>query len=172
MASTNKTPHLGLCQWEATDPFLREDMNGDFARIDEAFGNLPRQKLFDVTFDGTVSMVQLDCSEIDMEQFAELEIFCDFGSGRRYMRINEIAASNYFNGTSGSGSYASSLTLDTGKNRLLIFKEQFMHRYENVDYKDYLKRTYAPTLNSLEFFGSVNYPFVKGDRISVWGVRR
>ena len=34
MASTNKTPQLGLNQWAAGDPVLREDFNADNVKIE------------------------------------------------------------------------------------------------------------------------------------------
>jgi len=39
MASANKTANLGLSQWEAGEGLFREDLNADFAKIDEALGN-------------------------------------------------------------------------------------------------------------------------------------
>ena len=36
MASTNYTELLGLCQWEAQDPVLREDFNADNRKIEAA----------------------------------------------------------------------------------------------------------------------------------------
>ena len=38
MASTNKTENIGLNQWVASDPVLREDFNADNAKIDAALG--------------------------------------------------------------------------------------------------------------------------------------
>lgn len=40
MASTNKTPKLGLNQWAAGDEVLRTDFNGDNAKIEAAVGPL------------------------------------------------------------------------------------------------------------------------------------
>lgn len=33
---STKTEHIGLHQWESTDPFLREDFNQDHGLIDTA----------------------------------------------------------------------------------------------------------------------------------------
>ena len=38
----NFTQNYGLHQWEPTDPFLREDFNGDFSTIDAALGRAER----------------------------------------------------------------------------------------------------------------------------------
>lgn len=40
MASTNKTPNLGLNQWLLTDPFQVEDFNADNAKLDAVIGAL------------------------------------------------------------------------------------------------------------------------------------
>ena len=40
--STNTTPNLGLSQWEAGDPVLREDFNRDNAALDAACAAIPR----------------------------------------------------------------------------------------------------------------------------------
>ena len=41
MASTNKTPKLGLNQWEPGDSVLREDFNGDNGKLDAAVAAAP-----------------------------------------------------------------------------------------------------------------------------------
>lgn len=71
MASTNKTPHLGLCQWVEADPFLREDMNGDFAKIDAAIGSrLKLELLRDISLPPqTVKQIDLDVSDIDFGRY-------------------------------------------------------------------------------------------------------
>lgn len=40
MASTNKTENIGLNQWVASDPVLREDFNADNAKIDAALKSM------------------------------------------------------------------------------------------------------------------------------------
>ena len=37
---STQTEHIGLHQWESTDPFLREDFNGDNSKIDQAVGEV------------------------------------------------------------------------------------------------------------------------------------
>ena len=44
MASTNKTPNLGLNQWLLTDPFQVEDFNADNAKLDAVIGALVRSR--------------------------------------------------------------------------------------------------------------------------------
>ena len=43
MASTNKTPKLGLNQWEPGDSVLREDFNGDNAKLEAGIESLVTQ---------------------------------------------------------------------------------------------------------------------------------
>ena len=52
MASTNKTPKLGLNQWEPGDSVLREDFNGDNAKLEAAVGALQMHKFAYGTYTG------------------------------------------------------------------------------------------------------------------------
>ncbi len=82
MASTNKTPNLGLNQWVLDDPLLMEDVNTDNQKIDTAvaglqgqLGAMPYVKLFDITTTADAEQVDLDLSDLDLSQFAKLEIY-------------------------------------------------------------------------------------------------
>jgi len=77
MASTNKTPLLGLNQWVLSDPFLMEDMNEDNRRIDEAAGANPYHKLIDITATANAQQIDLDVSQIDFSKYAMIQIFAD-----------------------------------------------------------------------------------------------
>lgn len=174
MASTNKTPHLGLCQWEATDPFLREDMNGDFARIDRAFGNLPRQKLFDVTVSQAVPSIQFDFTEVNTEQLGALEIFSDLATDGKYMRINGYAGSSYHHVYAGSapGTY-DRLIVGPGFSRLSLSSSRIVHHYDYGTWSECLKKSPSTKLNKLNVFATDEGSyFAEGDRITIWGVRR
>jgi len=74
LASTNKTANLGLSQWEKTDPFSREDLNADLAKIDRAAG-VQRTKLIDRTLTEKAQTVELDFSGLDLSEFIGLELF-------------------------------------------------------------------------------------------------
>lgn len=170
MASTNKTPHLGLCQWEATDPFLREDMNGDFARIDEAFGNLPRVKLFDVTVNQAVPSIQLDFTGIDISPYAELELFFKVSNNSKYMRINEETGQKYSYMHPNGGDMINNIPFPVGPIRIIFGHGAHVIK-SDVDYRIYtLDKSIFGAFSSIELFGGVY--FLAGDRVTVWGVRR
>lgn len=95
MASTGKTPNLGLCQWQLSDPFLMEDMNEDNRKVDAAVAAIPYVKLLDVTTVADAAQVELDLSELDLSGYSKLEIVASFispGATERnsnvYMKIN------------------------------------------------------------------------------------
>lgn len=74
MASTNKTPYLGLNQWVLDDPFLMEDMNSDNQKLDAAISANPYCKLLDVTTTADAQQINLDLSGIDLTKYAKLEL--------------------------------------------------------------------------------------------------
>lgn len=175
MASTNKTPNLGLCQWEATDPFLREDMNEVLQKIDQAIGNMPRKKLFDVTISHTpISFMEFDFTEIDVEQFGELNIFFSFAEDRKYMRMNNVTGSNaYSYSSSGGGSSTDRISISTGTSRLSITPQKFIHQIDGSSQTELMHRSMFPSLDSLQIICyDTEKGFAAGDRISIWGVRR
>lgn len=168
MASTNKTPHLGLCQWIETDHFLMEDMNDTLGKIDTAIGGMSRVKLFDVTVTEAVPAVELDFTDIDLVPFAELELFCDFQNPLANMRLNGNSGKVYTSSDSSVPSTCS--TLYSGKNHLIFTSANFIHRQDNSNTIHRMSRTNFPTLNSIQIFRSDN--LAAGARVSVWGVKR
>ena len=77
------------------DPLLMEDMNADNQKIDVAVAANPYVKLFDVIVTANVQQVDLDVSDIDLSQFAKLEIiaspisqFPNDYSGTIYLKLN------------------------------------------------------------------------------------
>lgn len=87
MASTNRTPRLGLNQWVLDDPFLMEDMNADNAKIDTA---VLKEKLFDITLKSPVANLECDFSGIDISEFLMLEVWLSSGDSSCFMRVNGI----------------------------------------------------------------------------------
>lgn len=169
MASTNKTPHLGLCQWEATDPFLREDMNGDFARIDEAIGGMSRVKLFDITVTEAVSLVKLDFTEVNLEQFAGLEIHIDSASPSLCIRVNGITDGQYINVSAGSRMIFMSARPGTV---IIDISKYAISKHSGNDGSAFMiERQYVPQLSRLDIY-PYSSSFSVGDRITVWGVKR
>lgn len=177
MASTNKTPHLGLCQWEATDPFLREDMNGDFAKIDAAIGRLnetiaglSHKKLFDITVDQQVISMEIDFAEIDLSQFAELSVYILFrSSGNKYMRVNGVSENKY----ASSASTPDKMWLNNAAYQLVFGSDGMYLRSKTTTTGYSMSKADFPQLNTLEIFGTSSSAGLNlGDRITVWGVRR
>ena len=182
MSSTNKTPNLGLCQWEATDPFLREDMNGDFAKIDEAIGrlndaieSLSHRELFSVTIEEPTVAVFLDLSEYDTDEFAELLLFFAFKDGSKYMRANGVSDAKYVHIYSSGSSNAEKIPISSSSSsRINLYPTHFFYYTPTSGIYGYrMPRADFPKLQSLEIYGSsTKSNFSVGDRITVWGVRR
>ena len=175
MSSTNKTPNLGLCQWVETDPFLREDMNEVLRKIDEAIGNTPRKKLFDVTISQSpILSLEFDFTEIDVEQYGELNIFFSFAEDRKYMRMNGVTDNNgYSYSQPGGGSSTDRISISTGTSRLSITPQKFIHQLDGSLQSERMYRTKFPRLDTLQIICyDTENGFTIGDRISVWGVRR
>ena len=53
MSSTNHTPNYNLPQWEASDPFKREDFNEAFSKIEDALTGKGNCEIKTGTFTGT-----------------------------------------------------------------------------------------------------------------------
>ena len=126
MASTNKTPHLGLNQWVLTDPFLMDDFNADNAKLDTALNAVPCVKLLDITTQTDATQVDLDLSGLDLSRFVSLRVYTNMmlrdeitatTSSRAFAKINDLGG--YCGaGTSTSGmsfsSYIAYWTLSGG----------------------------------------------------------
>ena len=65
MASTNKTPRLGLSQWVLSDPFRMEDFNQDNARLDA----LAFEKIGEVVTTQDCQQVDLDVSQVEWSRY-------------------------------------------------------------------------------------------------------
>jgi len=73
MSSTNKTAHLGLPQWESTDPVEAADFNGAFGALDRAVGGkLEAELICDLRVPEDVkdlSMLTMDLSEVNLGDY-------------------------------------------------------------------------------------------------------
>jgi len=167
MSSTNKTANLGLSQWEASDPFTREDINGDFRKIDGAFGERTRKKLFDVTVTEPVKILQFDLRDVNVEQFHELIIYSDFANTNRSkgLRLNGYAENHYF-----SAGSATQFCAKGGHNTLTLGRTVYYNHALGIGNYECLEREYAPTLETLEIFIDLEEDLSVGDRVSIWGV--
>ena len=74
---STQTEHLGLHQWESTDPFLREDFNEDNRKIDAAVNRAQTTadgatnfiKLMDFTTEEEAQQIDLDVSQLNLPQY-------------------------------------------------------------------------------------------------------
>jgi len=172
MASTNKTTNLGLSQWEGTDAFTREDLNADLGKIDTALAYLP-VKLLDVTLTEATQLVQLDLSDIDIDQYQELILYYNYNQEYICMRANGVSNNVYLFTNSDGSNYENYMILQPGLSRMSITKGKYVNCNETQVRINTLSRTHFPRLNTLEIYGIDGGPLLEaGDRFSIWGVNR
>lgn len=73
MSSTNKTTHLRLNQWVASDPILRTDFNFDNSKLDEAVNARALVTLAQASL--TAQATSLPLSLTDLGQYVQLQLF-------------------------------------------------------------------------------------------------
>lgn len=74
MASTNKTTHLRLNQWEGSDPILRTDFNQDNSKIDQAVAARALVRLTGKTLTASAGTIYVDLLDYDLTQYEALEL--------------------------------------------------------------------------------------------------
>ena len=77
MASTNKTPNLGLNQWVSTDMVKREDFNADNLALDSALAKVPLVQLSNYKLYSATTFISLDLSKFDLSRYRFLLIAAD-----------------------------------------------------------------------------------------------
>ena len=137
MASTNKTPRLGLSQWVLSDPFRMEDFNQDNAKIDDGFKAVDQRftdmsanmntalaplalvKIGEVITSQSCQQIDLDVSGIEWDRYFAVSFFwllkfTRLSDDRAYcrMRANRLASTNNYYYRSIPGG-ASTSTLDS-----------------------------------------------------------
>ena len=75
MASTNKTTHLKLNQWIATDPVLRTDFNFDNNKVDAAVNDRSLVRLETGTLTASKGLVSIHLGDYDLTQYMELQVY-------------------------------------------------------------------------------------------------
>lgn len=75
MSSSNKTAKLGLNQWAASDPVLREDFNADNQALEAAFAASPYETLLEMTTTAAASQVDIDLSGIDWDKYMWVRVY-------------------------------------------------------------------------------------------------
>jgi len=172
MSSTNKTANIGLPQWVKSDALEMTDFNGAFAKIDEAFVKLPRQKLgyAEVKEEG-LNLIEFDLSGVDTDQFAEFDIFADVSTQYVPMRINgENQVGDYF---IHDENQTNMIRVFSGPGKLYSMKLIFRYLSPLNTTSSYVYKTTIPSINSIQFCPQNNDSnFAVGERISVWGVQR
>lgn len=79
MASSGKTPNLGLNRWARTDGVCMDDFNADNAALDGAVGPLSVERIMQVVTAATAASVVLDLSGVDLTRYTALRFICRTG---------------------------------------------------------------------------------------------
>jgi hypothetical protein len=170
--STNHTPYLGLCQWEPTDPVIREDFNADNQKIDAALSEVPLVKLKDITTEETAQQVDISMEDIDLTNYASLRVYVLYPDGEKtiYVRINNITATRYS---------IRGFSLNWEENthlRALGPVADISFAFNNVYmsggvYFGYMANMPAEQISALNFF-NVSNQVLAGTRFIIWGVKK
>lgn len=75
MASTNKTTHLRLNQWTATDPVLRVDFNMDNSKIDSEVNARALVRLKSYTITGAANVFPINLTSFDLTDYVEIQLY-------------------------------------------------------------------------------------------------
>ena len=174
MSSTGKTKNLGLCQWALSDPFLMEDFNEVLRKIDAAVDDVISRRLFTVKITGPTPSIVLDCSELDISQYAELEIRTStVDNSNKSLRVNGVSAEKYNFFYTGGSYKTDKATLPAGCCKLSVQPSRFRLELYYGDNTYYMDKSDFPQIRSIEIFGSsTTNNFTVGDVITVWGVKK
>ena len=99
---STQTEHLGLHQWESSDPFLREDFNEDNQTLDQAVHAAQTAAeaatafvtLMDFVTEEGAQQVDLDVSELNLPQYSRVFLRMEnasVSSGAVQVRLNNIS---------------------------------------------------------------------------------
>ena len=94
MASSNKTTHLRLNQWEGSDPILRTDFNQDNSKIDQAMAARALVRLTGRTLTTAAETISVDLLDYDLTQYEALELALApiiSGSGTTTLTVGDAA---------------------------------------------------------------------------------
>lgn len=75
MSSSNKTTHLRLNQWIASDPIRRTDFNFDNSKLDAAVNARALVTLAQASLTAGAATLALDLSDLDLTQYVQLQLF-------------------------------------------------------------------------------------------------
>ena len=189
------TPHIGLHQWQPNDNFLREEFNGDFAKIDTAIKNLeaamPRVLLKKHTTTVAAQQVDISLTGIRFEDYWSLDIYLSSPAATNlvtFIRFNGRAAvGDYYHKAASSSSSDESiyfvwvqlgpacayLTLDCGGRSV-------SGKYRVVGESNHIFSAFMPAskgvnfsnLNLMNIVGSSGGSLPAGTEITIYGVRK
>ena len=179
MASTNKTPHLGLNQWVLPDPFLMEDMNADNQKLDTAITALGSKAEFVPlkTVTATVNnLLQVDVQVTDIDftqwQFVLLDITIPQSCE---LRINGTTQGNYL--YLGNSSWTSNglSRVESGARVIFLTHGGNAPKIRSISLTDYLIYGNAgvsfKNLSTLNFVTNSSNPFAGACAFQLWGVK-
>jgi len=172
MASTNKTPRLGLSQWEASDAFSREDLNADLLRVDEAASGT-RVKLFEAVVQQQVTTMQIVLPDFEMSDYAELIVSLDCRGRDLCIRVNGNTSDYRYYLEPDSMKSDTRIPVRNAVSRFSLMGNRLIHRNDMLfrcDIVDPLEK-----INTMELYtekDKTGYYIYEGDHITVWGVRR
>ena len=86
---STQTEHIGLHQWESTDPFLREDFNEDNRKIDEAVGVIPVFSIAQKDITAEDTSVEFDLSQLNLEGISQLILLGRGTGGTTSLLVNK-----------------------------------------------------------------------------------
>lgn len=161
MASTNKTAHLGLCQWVETDPFLMDDMNDTLKTIDKELApRLKLELLRDWELNARdVSQLELDVSDIDFGSYwTFVLIFRQTQSCT--LRFNTSDITTAFDKE--KFIFLPLKEADTFANYIAVDQSSILSGYRGINYSD------ITTINLLKIN---NMSFLNPTKIRLWGVK-
>lgn len=112
MASKHTT-HLGLCQWERSDPFTLDDFNADNAKLDAAIGQMAYRVLEQQLPTTDQHVFRFDLSGYDLSQVNRLRVeisgttYCP-GSHTMGIQVGDLSTNYFFTDVNGNTSISSS----------------------------------------------------------------
>ena len=97
-----KTANYELNQWDPGDRILREEFNGDNARIDAALAAIPYVKIMEIDVTQAVQQIDLEIGPLDLSEYAALKIYCRTVGGNYLVRVNRQTSYRHLQSYSGA----------------------------------------------------------------------
>lgn len=173
MSSTGATPNLGLSQWTLKDPFLMEEMNENYRRIDEAFSSNPWERIVNITVEEPVNVVEVDLTGIDLTRYLMLKLFypCE-KSVNTNIRFNGLDNGKFFYySTNGGWTGISYMYFSSGQAEMDLMDNNLFTENPFRIFKS--EGMTVEGLNTMQIYkSSSSYTFHTGDKIVILGVKK